>query len=221
MSSAGASEELRQVVKRLQDELADLRRSRRRLAEAAQADRRDIERELHDGVQQHLVALAGGLQRLGGLVDRDPAAASALLDELAANVREALDEATTLATRVYPPMLDGRGLASALRSAASGAGVRAIVNVPAVVAYPPEITATVYWTWVDALPSAAPESEASINLLDADGGLSFEITIPGRPVEARLERLRDRVEALDGRIAIEDRQGAGSRLQGWLPLAPA
>ncbi len=106
---------------RLQGEIADLRRSRRRLVAAADADRRAIERELHDGVQQQLVALAVDLRRLAGLIDDDPMAAKALVDELTANVRAAMTETTELAERIYPPLLAARGLASALRSAAERA----------------------------------------------------------------------------------------------------
>jgi len=217
VSSAGSGR-LREEVDRLQGEVAALRSSRKRLAEAAHADRRAIERDLHDGVQQHLVALAVELQRAAGLAERDPPAAKTLLAEMAANVREALDEATRLATRVYPPMLEGRGFASTLRSAASSAGVTALVNVPGVASYPPEITAALYWTWVEALSSASPESQAAISLRDEEGGLTFEVSIVGHQPEARVERLRDRIEAIDGQVSVDDRQDGGSRVHGWLPL---
>ena len=226
MSNAGSFERLREVVDRLQevvdrlqDEVAELRGSRRRLAEAAHAERRAIERDLHDGVQQHLVALAVELQRLAGLAERDPAAAKALLAEMTANVREALDEATRLATKVYPSMLEGSGFASALRSAASGAGVTAQMDVPGIAGCPPEISTALYWTWDEALSSAPPGSEATISVLNAEGGLTFEITIAGRHPEGRLQRMRDRIEALDGRLSLDDRESGGSRLQGWVPLS--
>ena len=122
-SQAGPGEPLQDIVDRLQGDLAELRGSRRRLVEAAHADRRGLERAFHDGVQQDLIALAADVQRLAGLVDRDPAAAKGLLDEMAANLRETLTQATALARKVYPPMLDGRGLAMSLRSAAASAGV--------------------------------------------------------------------------------------------------
>ena len=84
------------------------------MADAAYADRRAIERALHDGVQQYLVALAIDLRHLAGLVDGDPAAATALIDEMAAHAREALEETTILAHTVHPPLLEGRGFAAAL-----------------------------------------------------------------------------------------------------------
>ena len=185
---------------------------------AAHADRRAIERDLHDGVQQHLVGLAVDLQSAAGLVDGDAASAKALLAEIAGHVREALDETTKLATRVYPPMLEGRGFASTLRSAASGAGVTALVDVPDVASYPPEITAALYWTWGEALSSAPPGSEATVNVVKGDGGLAFEVTIAGHHPEGRRERLRDRIEAIDGRVSVDEGQDGGSHIHGWLPL---
>jgi signal transduction histidine kinase len=219
VSNADSSERLREAVDRLQGEVAELRGSRKRLAEAAHADRRDIERALHDGVQQHLVALAVDLRRLAALLNDDPAAARTLLDEMSVNVREALDEATELAQRVYPPLLEVRGFASAIRSAAEDAGVTVLVDVPAGTAFPPEITAAIYWSCVEALSSASRGSQATVSVLDADGGLTFEIAVAGHHPEGRLDRLRDRIEALDGRLTVDDPQDGGSRVHGWLPLS--
>jgi signal transduction histidine kinase len=219
VSNAGSGEEMQDVVERLQTEVAELRKSRRRLAEAAQADRRTIERSLHDGVQQQLVALAIDLRRLAALVDRDPDAAKPLLDEMATNIRVALDETTKLSQRIYPPLLDGRGLASALRSAAESAGVAALVDVPAHADYPPEITETVYSSCVEALSSASRGSQATVSVFDADGVLTFEVAVVGHHPEGRLARLRDRIEALDGRVSVDDGHDGGSRVHGWLPLS--
>jgi len=218
VSNPGSSEELQEIVARLEVEIASLRGSRRRLAEANHSERRAIERDLHDGVQQHLVALAVDLQRLAGLVDREAEAAKALIAEMRTNIRVALDEATRLATRAYPPVIDGRGLAAALRSAANEAGVVALVEVPAVVDHPPEITAALYWTWVDAIAAASPGSESTIGVLDADGGVTFALTIAGRYTGRELDRLRDRIEALDGRLSLDEQPDGSARLQGWLPL---
>jgi signal transduction histidine kinase len=217
VSNAGSTEGLRELVDQLQDEVAELRRSRRRVAAAAHADRRAIERDLHDGVQQHLVALGMELQRASGLAERDSAAARAMLAEMVTNVREALDEASSLAARIYPSLLEGRGFAGALRSAATGAGVTAIVEVPGVVAYPGEILATLYWTWAEALSCAPAGSKASIKVLDGDDGLTVQVAIAGQVSEAELARLGDRIEALDGRFRFDEAEG-GSRFQGWLPL---
>lgn len=218
VSNTGSGAPLQDVVDRLEGEVAELRRSRRRLAEAAIDDRRALERALHDGVQQQLVALAIDLRRLAGLMDGQPAAAKALVDEMAANLREALAEATALAQKVNPPLLEGRGLAASLRSAAENAGVTVLVDAPAGADYPPEISAAVYRTCVEALSSALPGSEATLSIRDEDGGLAFEVAIAGSHPTADIERLRDRVEALDGRLSV-DTVPPGSRVHGWLPLS--
>lgn len=217
MSNAGSAEQLQDVVDRLQGEVAELRRSRKRLVDAADVDRRAIERALHDGVQQRLVALAGDLRRLAGLVDADPVAAQALLDEMTADVRTAIAETTELAERIHPPLLAARGFASAIRSAAERLGVTVLVDAPAGSGYPPEITIAVHWFCVETLSFASRGSEATVSVLDTDGVLTFEVGIDGQPPEERLARLRDRVEALDGRVAVDDRTGGGSRVHGWLP----
>ncbi len=218
VSNAGPAEPLQDVVDRLQGEVAELRRSRRRLFEAAFADRRALERALHDGVQQQLVALVVDLRHLAGLLDVDPAATKALLDDMAINVRQALDETRELAERVYPPLLEGRGLASALRSAAESAGVTVLVDVPAGPGYPPQITAAVYWSCVEALSSASRGSQATVSVRDADGALTFEVAVAGRHPMERLDRLRDRIEALDGRLTISEDELV-SHVHGWLPLS--
>jgi signal transduction histidine kinase len=195
----------------------DLRASRRRLVLAADADRQAFERELHDGVQQQLVALSVDLRRLAGLIDADPIAARALLDEITSNARTAMAEATALAGRIHPPLLAERGLATAFRSAAEGLGVTIAVDAPNGSGYPSEITTAIYWTCVETLAFASPGSEATVRLVDTDGALTFEIGMDGRPPEALLTRLRDRVEALDGGLAVDDRAGGGSLIHGSVP----
>jgi signal transduction histidine kinase len=219
VSSSGFGERPQDAVDRLQGEVEELRRSRRRLVEAADADRRAIERALHDGVQQYLVALAVDLRRLAGLMDDDPAAAKSLLDEMAAYLREALSDTTDLAQKVYPPLLDGRGLATALRSAAESAGVTILVDVPAGADYPPEINAAVYWSCAEALSTASPGSQATVSVRGAGDTLTFEVAVAGHHPVGRLDRMRDRIEALDGRLSVHEGQEVGSRVHGWLPLS--
>ena len=103
-------------IERLHAELAEVRASRARLVRAADAHRRSIERELHGGVQQQLVALAMRLQLAESALEGDPAAAKALLEEIGRDVQDALDEAARLAQRISVPLLE-LGLATALRSA--------------------------------------------------------------------------------------------------------
>ena len=133
------------------------------------------------------------------------------------NVQTAMAEATALAGRIHPPLLAARGLASAIRSAADGLGVTVVVDAPAGAPYPPEITTTIYWTCVETLSFASAGSEATVRVIETDGLLTFDVGIDGRPPDASLTRLRDRVEAFDGRLAVDDRSDGGSLVHGSVP----
>ena len=148
-----------------------MRASRGRLMLAADADRSRIERALHDGVQQHLVALAVNLQLAGRLSDSDPPAAKTLLDEIARDVQQALDEAAQLAQWIYPPLLEADGLAAALRSAAVSAGVPASVDVKGGSRYPPEVARTIYMCWLEALEQTGAEAPAKVTVREDAGAL--------------------------------------------------
>jgi signal transduction histidine kinase len=218
-------ETLRETVDRMRLEVAALRASRERLVLAADADRRRIERDLHEGVQQHLVALAVNVQLAGGLADADPAAAKALLEEMGRDVQQALSDATQLAERIYPPLLEAGGLAAALRSAAISAGIPASVEVTATASYPPEVAGTVYFCCLEALEHVAAGARATVTVRDEKGALAFDVVEDGaRSAAAKvgsntgLDRLRDRVEALGGRLTIGSESGHGTRVSGSLPL---
>lgn len=105
-------------IESLPTQIAKLQASRKRMLVAADAERRRIERDLHEGVQQQLVALSVNLQLADGLMNTDPAAARILLGEIRREVKEALDDTRQLALRIYPP-LEAVGLATTLRSAAA------------------------------------------------------------------------------------------------------
>ena len=204
-------------LERLRAEVAELRDSRSRIVRAADADSRGIERDLHDGVQQHLIALAVKIQLVADLVDADPAAARVLLDDMARDVHEALEEAARLAQRISPPLLEAGGLAAALRSAAVSAGVTASVDVAAGSVYPPEIPRTVYLCWLEALEQAGAETRATVAVREEDGALTFELVTAGPA--SNFDGMRDRVEALGGRLTVEPDAGSGTRLHASLPVA--
>jgi signal transduction histidine kinase len=216
---AGHIEALQGTLDRLRLEVAELQASRKRLALAADAERRRIEHDLHNGVRQHLVALAVNLQLAGSLVHADPAAAQRLLDEMARHVQQALDETAQLAQRIYPPLLEAGGLAVALRSAAASLGITASVEVAADARYPQEIAAAVYWCCLESLEHAGAGAHAAIALRDEEGALAFEIVAEGDHSSTELERLRDRVEALGGRLTIQSGPDRSTRLCGAIPLS--
>jgi signal transduction histidine kinase len=186
------------------------RNQQERLVLAADADRRSIERELHGGVHQYLVALATTLQLARRAAESDPAAVNALLDEMERDVRRALDEAALLAQRIYPATLELGGLGALLRSAAVQAGAPARVDVSGGSGYAPEVAFTVYLCWLAALASARAEKQVSISVTEADGTLRFELAAG---LDADFDDLQDRVEALGGSLTIEP-----GYLSGSLPL---
>jgi signal transduction histidine kinase len=210
---------LQGTIDRLCLEVAELRASRKRLLLTAEAERHSIERDLHNGVQQHLVALAVDVQLAGELTGTDPAAAKTLLDKMSRHVQQALDETAQLAQRIYPPLLEAGGLAVALRSAAADLSIPASVEVAASGRYPHEVAAAVYWCCLDVLEHAVAGGQATITVRDEEDALAFEVVGDSDYSDAELERLRDRVEAVDGRLAIRSRGGPGTRVSGVLPLS--
>jgi signal transduction histidine kinase len=218
MLEARDVEALQKTLDRLRLEVAELRASRKRLVLAADADRQRIERKLHGGPQQHLVALAVSLQLAAQLGGPDPAA-KALLEEMGRNVQQALEEAAQLAERIYPPLLEVGGLAVALRAAALSAGIPASVEVAARASYPPEVAATVYWCWLEAVEHTGADVRATVAVRAEQGSLTFEVVGGGDRSHAGLERLRDRVEALGGRLTVRSELGGVTRVSGSLPLS--
>ncbi len=212
----------------LRFQIEELRASRARLVAAADAERRRIERDLHDGAQQHLVALAINLQLAQQLVDGDPVGAKALLEEIGRDVREALETVRDLAQRIYPPLLLDRGLAEALRAAASGVAVRTQVATDGLDRYPPEIEATVYFCCLEGLRNADRHAGdgalATIRVWHDDGMLHFEVGDDGVGFEdgertgTGLTSMSDWLGALDGRLAISSEPRRGTRIHGTIPV---
>ena len=200
----------------LRREIAELRASRERLAMANDAERRSLERTLHDGVQQLLVGLAANLEIAAGSIDADPAAAKQLLAEAGRDADQALEETRTLAHRIYPPLLEGGGLAVALRSAAASADVPVRIDVTRGAAYPAEIAGAVYFCCLVLLEAVEAGTPVAIWVSDEAEALTFGIEAQG---DVDVERLpiRDRVEALGGRLTIEG-SGDQTRAVGSLPL---
>jgi signal transduction histidine kinase len=199
-------------------EVAALRASRKRLAVTTDAERRSIERALHEGVQQVLVAIAGNLDLAAGSVDGDVAAARELLLEIGDDTRLALEETRKLAHRIYPPLLEAGGLVAALRSAAVSADVPTRIDVAPGTTCPPEIAGAVYFCCLDVLERAAPGTPVAIAVRNEEGALAFEI-VAECDVDAERLPLFDRVEALGGRVTIRPRSGRQIGLAGSLPLS--
>jgi signal transduction histidine kinase len=197
----------------LRGEVAALRASRERLVLAADAESRRIERALHDGVLQKLVALSMTVQQASALATSDPEL-KARLEEIAQDVQRALDETAALAERVDAPMLEVPGrLVVALRAAALATGVRASVEVAVDSELPPAVARTVLLGWLEALEGSAA-TPTTIVVREEGADLAFEIVS-----DTSLEGLRDRVEALGGSLTVEGDSSGGVRASGRLPLA--
>jgi signal transduction histidine kinase len=218
---APQGEALRETPEQLRLEVAELRACRKRLVLAGDAERRALEYELHDSVQQHLVALSVNLQLAVGLVATDPVAAKQLLQDLGRDVQRALDETARLAQRIYPPLLEAGGLAAALRSAAQRAGVPTRIEVDGDGGCPIEIAGTLYFSCLEILEHAGAGARATVTVRAEGGALVFEAAEDGAGAgtAADVARIRDRVEAVGGRLTITSEPGLGTRVSGSLPLS--
>jgi signal transduction histidine kinase len=156
-------------------------------------------------------------------MDTDPAAAKALLEEMARDMQQALDETGRLAQRIYPPLLEAGGLAAALRSATTSIGGSIVVDVEAAAGCPAEVVRTVYLCCVEMLEHAGAEARVTVTVRKEGRAIGFEIVEDGGrsvPAMARsevgLDRLRDRIEALGGQLTF---QSEPPRISGSVPIS--
>lgn len=204
-------------IEALRVEVKELRASRARLAVTNDADRRSIERALHDGVQQQLVGLAANLELAFGALDVDPAEAKRLLTDMGRDAQAAMDETRRLAERIYPPLLESGGMRVALRSAAAGARVPIRIEIAGDATYPPEIAGAMFFCCLDVLERAAAGTTAMVTLRNEAGTLAFEIVTEGE-VDLDPLPMRDRIEALGGRLTVGG-SDKGTRVAGSLPIS--
>jgi signal transduction histidine kinase len=212
----GRTDEQR-TIDGLRREIAELRASRTRLASVSDAERRQIERALHEGVQQDLVGLAANLEVAAGSLDSDPAAARAILDELRLEARRALTEIQELANRIFPPLLAVGGLVAELRAAAARADVPARISVEVDVVAPPEIAGAVYFCALDVFERAPTGTPVAVSVRSEPEALVFEI-VAESDLGTDRRAPHDRIEALGGRVVITS-EGDGTALTGSLPLS--
>ena len=219
-------------VAQLRRQAAELHASRTRIVTAADSERRRIERNLHDGAQQRLAALAIKLSLASELAERDVDQARDLLAELRADVRETADELRCLAHGIYPPLLAEKGLDAALCAAARRSTLPIAVQAGPLGRYPAEIEATVYFCCLEAIQNACKhagnEATLDLRLREEDGVLTFEVTddgagfdASGRGLGAGFVNMEDRLRALRGRMRVESAPGRGTRVTGTLPVGQA
>jgi signal transduction histidine kinase len=210
--------------------LQELRGSRERILAAADHERRRIERDLHDGAQQRLVALRIKLQLASDRSADDGLPDAAHLEQLGEEVGAALDEIRSLAAGVYPGVLVDGGLQDALRAVARRSPVPTSVSAEGLPRRSEEVEAAVYFCCVEAMQNAVKHAQAaSVSVVVTDGDrLRFEVRDDGRGFDREravggrgLTNIRDRLSAVGGTLVVESRRGCGTSVTGTIPLADA
>jgi signal transduction histidine kinase len=215
----------------LLERLEDLRASRQRLVAAQDEERRRLERNLHDGAQQNLVAIKVKLGLAQMFAEQDPVRARATLTELKADTDEALETLRDLARGIYPPLLADQGLGAALEAQARKATVPVAVEIEAVERYPKDVEAAVYFCVLEALQNVqkyAGGSPATVRVRATATALRFEVEDEGagfdaatQPKGSGLQNMKDRLDALGGDVTVTSAPGRGTRIAGSVPVATA
>jgi signal transduction histidine kinase len=228
---------LQASLEELERRNAELQASRLRIVTASDESRRAIERNLHDGAQQHLVALAVKLGLASQIAEDDPLAVVPLLDELRDDVRTTIAELRELAHGIYPPLLRDQGLGEALRAAAARSPQPCSVRVDLPGRYPPEAETAAYFCCLEALQNAGKHAGSRARVTVSVGcdpaGLWFEVSDDGAGFAADASGLatpaslghgfvnmEDRLGAIGGTLTVISAPGEGTRVRGAIPSAP-
>jgi len=221
--------ELQASLDELRRQADELQVSRGRIVASADAERRRIERDLHDGAQQYLVGMAANLRVAHQLTDSDPEQAKAILDELGNVAREAMNDFRDLAHGVYPPLLQDRGLPEALTYAARRTSIPTSVEATGIGRYEQAIESTVYFCCLEALQNAAKHAgdgaSATVRVREEEGALLFAVADDGRGLDrssvsigAGVTNMQDRLGAIGGSLRIESTRDGGTTVAGTIPL---
>ena len=228
MHNAQLDTALQSSLDELRRQADELRASRARVVASGDAERRRVERNLHDGAQQHLVALAINLRLAKDVVSEDPEAAIAMLDELGVAVQDTIKELRELAHGIYPPLLVDSGLPEALRAVANRSPLNVDLVTEGIGRYGRDIEAAIYFCCLEALQNAgkhAPESHVTIRIWEESGGLLFEVSDDGPGFDVVLAQrghgytnMMDRLGAIGGAVRWESQPGVGTTIRGSVPL---
>jgi signal transduction histidine kinase len=216
------------LTQQLMEKIDQLRASRQRLVTAQDEERRKLERNLHDGAQQQIVALAVKLRLLEQLIERDAAKARSIAADLQGDIGSALQELRDLARGIYPPLLADQGLVAALESQAQRSVVPVAVEADGIGRYPRDAEAAVYFSCLEALQNVAKyarASRATLRLFDGDGHLRFEVIddgvgfdTDGTSYGTGLQGMIDRLAAVGGELYVRSVPGIGTTVTGEIPL---
>ena len=221
---------LQASLEELQQANVDLQESRRRIVTAGDAERRRLERNLHDGAQQHLVAMAVKLRIAEDMIEDEPKEAIDVINELRSDLKDAIAELRALAHGIYPPLLSSGGLAEALPNAASRAALPTTVETTGVGRFDAEIESTVYFCCLEAMQNAGKhagaDAEIVVSVERVEDRLTFEVRDDGAgfdagPAAARghgFVNMADRLGTIGGRLTVSSTLGAGTTIRGEIPL---
>ena len=208
--------------------IEDLRASRQRLVAAQDQERRRLERDLHDGAQQQLVALAVQARMAESLVGTDPNKERELLHQVQQGVQEALEDLRDLARGIYPPLLADQGLAAAIEAQSRRSAVPVRLESDGIGRYPQEIETAVYFCSLEALQNAAKYAkpgEVVVRLQEHGEELVFSIEDDGAgfdqattPLGSGLQNMADRLAALGGDLLVRSTPGRGTTIEGRVPI---
>ena len=209
--------------------IEDLRSSRLRLVAAQDEERRRLERNIHDGAQQQLVALAVKVRLAEGLVGQDEQRQREALHGILDDAQDALENLRDLARGIYPPLLADRGLPEAIEAQARKAPFPVTVDHDGVGRYPRDVEAAVYFSVLEALQNVAKYAEASnvvVRLRRDRGDLAFSVEDDGRGFDVRatpygmgLQNMADRLAALGGTLDVRSAPDQGTTVSGRIPIA--
>jgi len=225
-SAAGLALENERLLVELRSQLDEVRDSRARIVEASVAERRRLERNLHDGAQQRLVTLSLHLRTAQESLREDPVAAETMLGGVGEDLKQALDELRELARGLHPAVLTDRGLAPALQSLANRSPFPVKVAGVPEVRLPEPVEAALYYVVAESLTNAAKHSgasEGSVELSTSPRSVVVEIRDNGRggadlTSGTGLRGLGDRVEALGGELSLQSSPRGGTIVRAQLPL---
>lgn len=212
----------------LKARLADLQAAQKRLVSAQDHERRKLERNIHDGAQQQLVALQVRQRLAGQLIERDPAKAKQMLEQVQTDTATALDDLRDLARGIYPPLLADQGLEAALGAQAHKAAIPVTIEADGIGRFPQDVEAAVYFSALEALQNTAKyagATEAVVTLERANGHLRFSVRDDGRGFDPTsegygtgLQGIADRLGALDGALDVRSAPGSGTTVTGRVPV---
>jgi signal transduction histidine kinase len=202
--------ELQSRLAEISSQAAQLRTSRQRIVAAQDEERRRLEESIRSGSEQQLIRIRKALASAELGLTSDPAAAIVTLEELTAQATAVLEELRELARGIYPPVLESEGLAAALQAHVGRTSPAVAIDSNAIDRYPSEIEAAIYFCCVEALQGVT--GPAAVRLGEHDAGVDFSVSGCG-PLDGRLQRMEDRVEALGGSLQFE-----GGTLGGSIPL---